>query len=171
MEDLKAVARVVRWGAESLAFQFDKLPADKLDWKPNPASKSALEIVSEVIRVMDMVQPLFEGGEFRTTPAPNPANLEEAKERLAEAAARLADGLDAAGPELERAVDAGFGPLWGTHAVMFAMVDLLHHHGQITYIQSLLGDAENHMDLPSVLHWFGPPQEAATEAVSTDAGI
>ena len=41
---------------------------------------------------------------------------------------------------------------------LLGLVDLLHHHGQLTYIQSLLGDSENHMDGASIGRWFGPPQ-------------
>ena len=29
-------------------------------------------------------------------------------------------------------------------AVSFPVIDAIHHHGQIAYIQSLLGDAETH---------------------------
>jgi hypothetical protein len=158
MADLKAIARTVRWGAESMAFQLAQLPADKLDWKPNPASKSALQVAGEVIGVMELTLPLFQGKGFEFQQFPPPANLEEAQRLLKEKSDALAAALEAAGPELDQAIDTPMGPLWGTYAVTFGMIDLLHHHGQITYIQSLLGDAENHTDMGSLERWFGPPR-------------
>ena len=158
MTDLKVTARMVRWAAESMAFNLSQLPPDKLDWKPNPASKSALQIVGEVVGVMRMMLPMFQGGNFEMQPGPELANLDEAQRLLAETSEEFAVALEAAGGTLERLVDLPFGQLWGSYAVTFGMIDLVHHHGQITYIQSLLGDAENHMDMPSVLRWFGPPQ-------------
>ena len=159
MSELRAVARVVRWAAESMAFHLEQLPADKLDWKPNEASKSALQVTGEVIGVMQMMLPVFSGGGYQPGPPPQFGSLEEAKRLLSETSGRFAAALDAAGPELERAIPTPFGDLWGSHAVLFGMIDLVHHHGQITYLQSLLGDAESHIDPAMIGRWFGPPRE------------
>jgi hypothetical protein len=158
MAELKALARLVRWAAGSMAFNLGKIPADKLDWKPTETSKSALEITDEVIFVMKSSMPVFQGGnlDFQAE-RPKSSGLDEARQRLAESAEALAVALEAAGPELERALDTPMGPLWGSYAVSFGLVDLLHHHGQITYIQSLLGDAENHMEMEALSRYFGPP--------------
>jgi hypothetical protein len=158
MADLEAVARVVRWGAESMAFQLGHIPEDKLDWKPTPESKSALQVAGEVVGVFRMLMPVFTDGPLQQAPLPHPTSLQEAKALLAETAEEFASKLDAAGPELHRAFPSPFGgEMWAAHAVLFGMIDLLHHHGQLTYIQSLLGDAENHGDWDSVNRWFGPP--------------
>jgi uncharacterized damage-inducible protein DinB len=159
MADLKAVARLVRWAAGSVAFNLAQLPEDKLDWKPSPEAKSALDVAGEVVFVMKSALPVFTGGTLDLDVARDkPANLAEAQQWLAETSAQFAGLLDAAGPELERAIDTPFGQLWASSAVTFGLVDLLHHHGQITYIQSLLGDAENHMDWGAMMQYFGVPK-------------
>jgi hypothetical protein len=157
MEDLKIVARVTRGMAESMAVQLGHLPADKLDWKPNPASKSALEVTAEVIGVMRMMLPVFSGGDPKFEQFAPIGSLEEAQRLLAETSEAYAAGLEAAGPELERPLETPMGTMWANYAIAFGMVDLIHHHGQITYLQSLLGDAENHMIPGAIERWWGPP--------------
>ena len=161
MADLKAVARLARWAAGSMAFNLNQLPEDKLDWKPNPETKSALDVVGEVVFVMKSSLPVFQGGtiDFELARA-KPSSLAEAQQWLAETAETYTSALEAAGDELERPIETPFGPLWGAHAVTFGLVDLLHHHGQITYLQSLLGDAENHMEMEALAKYFGPPSAA-----------
>src|SRR5687767_11757308 len=102
MADLKAVARLTRWAAGSMAINLARLPEDKLDWKPSPEAKSALDVAGEVVFVMKSAFPIFTGGtlDFQVDRA-KPANLAEAQQWLAETSARFADLLDAAGPELE----------------------------------------------------------------------
>lgn len=159
MADLKVVARLARWAASSMASNLAHLPEDKLDWKPTEASKSALEVVGEVVQVMKMTLPAFDGGELDfQLPRATPSNLAEAQQWLLETSEQYAARLEAAGPELERTLESPFGPFWGPVSVTFGLVDMLHHHGQITYLQSLLGDAENHMDPEALMQCFGAPQ-------------
>jgi uncharacterized damage-inducible protein DinB len=158
MEDLKPIARTVRWATASMIHNLGEIPADKLDWKPESTCKSALQVVGEVVGVMEMSKSVFAGGGFELKPHPVPANLEEATSMLQETSEAYACALESAGSELERAVETPFGPLWGTYSVTFGMVDLLHHHGQITFIQSLLGDTEHHGDMDALARYFGPPK-------------
>jgi uncharacterized damage-inducible protein DinB len=160
MVDLKPVARIVRWATANTICNLGKIPSDKLDWKPEPTCKSALQVAGEVIGVMQMTLPVFTGGGLEFTPHPVPASLEEATAKLNEVSEAYAQALDAAGDELERTIETAMGPLWGSYAVTFGMVDLIHHHGQIAYIQSLLGDAEFHGDMDALARYFGPPQGA-----------
>src|SRR5437867_4393498 len=128
MSNLEPVARVVRWGVESMAFNLGQLPADKLDWKPNPACKSALEVTGEVVGVMRRMQGMIEGSGFDGPSYEAPASLEEAQRRLAEAGEAFAAALEKAGPELERTIETPFGTLWGPRMVLWGMIDLIHHH-------------------------------------------
>ena len=166
MSKLEPVARVVRWGVESMAFNLGQLPADKLNWKPTPESKSALEVTGEVLGVMRMMTGLIATGSFArpdggqsTDGGPiqyaAPANLEDARRQLAETGEAFAAALDNAGPELERPVETPFGIMLGTRVVLWGMIDLVHHHGQISYLQSLLGDKEMHFN-PDGRNWFAP---------------
>lgn len=161
MADLKPVARIVRWATASTIHNLSHLPAAKLDWKPEPTCKSALQVVGEVTGVMEMSLSVFAGGGFEFKELPVPANYDEAVSRLREVSEAYAQALDNAGAELERVIETPYGPMWGSYAVVFGMVDLLHHHGQLTYIQSLLGDAEIHADMDALSRYFAPPAESA----------
>ncbi len=157
MVDLKAVARVVRWASESLVLNLEQISEEKLDWKPTPEAKSALQIAGEVAGVMRNQMHVFSGATFVSDPLPHPATLDEARTMIRETAEQYASALDAAGDELERPISTPFGEFWAAHSVLFGMIDLVHHHGQIMYIQSLLGDAEMHYDPESIKRWFAPP--------------
>jgi hypothetical protein len=166
MANLEPVARVVRWGVESMAFNLGQLPADRLDWKPNPESKSALEVTAEVVGVMRMMLGLMATGRFErpdgaeaTTSGPIryplPSGLEDAQRQLTETGAAFAAALENAGPELDLPVATPFGTMLGSRVVLWGMIDLVHHHGQISYLQSLLGDKEMHFN-PEGRNWFAP---------------
>jgi hypothetical protein len=120
-----------------------------------------MQVVGEAVGVMRMTEGVFQGEGFEFQPHPVPSDLAEATHWLQEASEKYAANLEAAGDELERSVPTPMGPLWGTYAVTFGLVDLLHHHGQITYLQSLLGDAEYHGDMEALGRYFGPPTPAA----------
>lgn len=156
MEDLRVAARLVRWASRNLAFNLDFLPADRWEWKPDPAAKSPQAIMGEVIGVMRMAMPVFAGGAFAQVDFPQLASAAEAKPLLIQEADAYAAALDAAGPELDRLTDTPGGELLAAHAVLFPLIDLLHHHGQIIYLQSLLGDAEAHFDHDALAVSFRP---------------
>lgn len=163
MADLRAAARMTRLMTDCTICNLQHIPADKLDWKPTPEAKSALQIAGEIIGVMEMTAPLFTGGNYAPAPLPVPATLDEAVALLTAASKKYADALEAAGDELERPVESPFGTMWAASAVLFGVIDLLHHNGQLSYIQSLLGDAEMHFPENALGEWFGPPAEAAAE--------
>jgi hypothetical protein len=157
MENLKVAAWMLRYGARSLAFNLGFIPADRLDWKPEPGAKSALEIAREVVGGIRMYRPILSGGEWDPSTAYPPiATLEEARSLLAEAAEEYAAALEAAGPELNRFVNIAGGPLRGPRAALYPVMDLFHHHGQVCYLQTLLGDREQHWDEAAIAELFGP---------------
>ena len=159
MGELSYVARMVRSMADSYAIQLEHIPEDKLSWKPTPEAKSAFDVTAEVISVFQMATPLFTGGTFNMeAPRNELTSLADAKAQLAESAAAFAAALDAAGDELNRPVETPFGAMWAAYGVLFPVIDLIHHHGQVTYIQSLLGDAEFHFDPNGIQNHFAPPQ-------------
>jgi hypothetical protein len=147
MEDVKAAAWMIRYGARSLAHNLEFIPADRENWKPAPEAKSPLAVAGEAVRVFGMYLPMLEEGGFPASRRPfePPASLAEAKEQLLEISERYARALEAAGPELGRAQPMPFGGVFrATRAACYPLLDLMNHHGQILYLQSLLGDAEMH---------------------------
>lgn len=153
MEDVKTAAWMLRYGARSLAHNLEFIPADRENWKPEPAAKSPLEVASEAIRVIQMYRPYLNGPGAATPPMPPapPTSLAEARGQLVAAADEYADALEAAGPELDRPEAMPFGGVFRAYrAVCYPVLDLFHHHGQVSYLQSLLGDAEQHWNLEAI---------------------
>jgi hypothetical protein len=163
MEDLKVAAWMLRYGARSLIHNLQFIPADRAEWKPEAGSKSPLEIAAEVLRALAMYRPILEGtGYSDTMPEwPRPATLQAAAELLAAAVDEYAAMLEAAGPELDRPQPMPFGGVFrASRAVCFPLLDLFHHHGQICYLQSLLGDREMHWDEAAIADEFAWKGEA-----------
>jgi hypothetical protein len=157
MENLKVAAWMVRYGARSLAHNLQFIRADRLDWKPEPCAKSALEIAREVVGGMRMYLPILRGGEWdRSTEYPRVSTLDEARSLLAETAEEYAAALEAAGPELDRLVNIAGGMLRAPRAALYPVMDLYHHHGQICYLQTLLGDREQHWNEAAITELWGP---------------
>jgi DinB family protein len=158
MEDLKTAARLVRWTARNFAFNLQFIPQNRLDWKPAPDSKSAAAIVGEVAASFQGMLPILQGGEWQPMPPdqwPTPATVEEGQKVLLDTAEEYAAALEEAGPELQRTFQVVGADLWGPRVVLFPLVEILHHHGQIAYIQSLLGDREAHFDMEALMPYFG----------------
>jgi len=157
MENLKVAAWMLRYGVQSLIHNLEAMPADRLDWKPEPNARSALEIAGEVVGGMRMYLPILRGGEWdRSNPWPRFATLEEARSLLTQTAEEYATALEAAGPELNRLVDIAGGMLRAPRAALFPVMDLFHHHGQVCYLQTLLGDKEQHWDGNAINELWGP---------------
>src|SRR5688500_13987781 len=157
MEDLKAAAWMLRYGARSLAHNLEFIPAERADWKPDPTAKSPLEVAAEVIRALYMYRPIFDGPDYPDPrpPLPQLATLEEARNLLLAAAEDYAAALEAAGPELDRPQAMPFGGVFRAYrAVCFPVMDLFHHHGQVCYLQSLLGDTETHWNEAAIADEF-----------------
>src|SRR5215211_1361700 len=109
---MKDAADMARWMARDFVFNLEAIPADRLDWKPAPEAKSAMEIAGEVIAVSRGIVPVLRGGDWDppSLPFPKPASLEEAKQRVIESADAYADALEAADPApLQRTLNLPFG--------------------------------------------------------------
>jgi hypothetical protein len=143
--DYKAVAHMTRWALADTIFQLGFIPEDKLAWKPAEGVKSAAEIVGEIVMVFRMMQPVFAGEDMPAIAPEAPATLAEAKGVLQEA-----------GAELDRTLDTPMGPLGGETSVLYPCIELIHHHGQITYLQSLIGDHDQHADMAVMQQYWGP---------------
>lgn len=160
MEDVKSAAWMIRYGARSLADNLDFIPAERENWKPVPEAKSPLEIAAEAVRVFGMYMPMLEQGGFPHFDRgfEPPASLAEAKTQLLEISERYAQALESAGPELDRPQTMPFGAVFrGTRAACYPLLDLMNHHGQILYLQTLLGDAEMHWSDEAIQTYFVAP--------------
>ena len=155
---MKDTAELARWAARDFVFNLEAIPADRLDWKPSPEAKSALEIAGEVAGGAGSVVPVLQGGDWTPSPNPQPATLAEARDLVLEKTEAYAAALEAADPSsLRRVFELPFGTFLVERFVLFPVIELIHHRGQLCYLQSLLGDAEVRFEPQATDRFFNPP--------------
>jgi len=134
------------WARRNIAYNLEFVPEDKIDWKPAPTANSVLEIVNHSASVIARITVRIAGsGEANVVPATTRA---EAKAAIAKSAGDFIAALHELTPDdLNRKVRMPWGEMPIAGAAMVAVVDTINHHGQITYIQTLLGDTESHLQM------------------------
>lgn len=152
MHPFQITARQLSWAANTIALNLDYIPDDKLRWKPAATAPSALEIVEHLLDVFHRMTPLV--GDFESVEeAPRAVeNRADAKARLLEAAAKYrAMLLNLNVEQLDEAVKTHAGNLPRGAVAVMPVNDMIHHNGQIAYIQLMLGDTETHRDLSALV--------------------
>lgn len=152
MDALQVWAGQTSWGTRNLAYNLDSIPDDKLDWKPSPEANSALEVAHHLVGAILGLTGLLRGangGEAGEVVVPaKPTTREEARQQLEAASDDYAQFIQTVKlEELGKIVDTPMGqmPFWFLAGM--TPIDTIHHHGQIAYIQMLLGDTESHFDM------------------------
>ncbi|HEX8235551.1 MAG TPA: DinB family protein [Abditibacteriaceae bacterium] len=147
MNAFEMLAGQADFAGSNMAYNFDFIPEDKFDWKPAPEADSALGIANHVAQPLSGMLSMLENGEFKPdfTPA---TNRDEAKELVTRLSQAYAARLRSLSPQdAEGTVQMPFGGEWPRmRAISLPVIDLIHHHGQITYIQTLLGDTASHFE-------------------------
>jgi uncharacterized damage-inducible protein DinB len=145
-ETLATLAGMAQWTGSNMAYNLAKIPADKLDWKPSPEANSALEIINHLMMPLNGIPAMLEGRAPEKFEAAT--DLESAQALIRDASEKYAAFVSALAPEsLQGTLDMPFGGTWPRERVVtLPIFDLVHHHGQIAYIQTLLGDAESHFE-------------------------
>ena len=153
-ESMEVLAGQVDWGAKNLAFNLDFIPDDKLSWKPAPTANSALGIVGHMVMAYTGIGASIKSAlagekvEMGSHDAPTFSTRDEAKTALLAAAQNFAQVVRTIPADrLGEKVDIGFGIFPLSFIAGMGAIDTIHHHGQIAYIQMLLGDEESHFDM------------------------
>jgi hypothetical protein len=95
--------------------------------------------------------PMLSGGSFTRPDHPGATTLDAAKELLLSSGRDYAAALRAVKPEdLGRQVDLGFGTFTLAQAAGMPVIEMIHHRGQIIYIETLLGDTQDHFDMAAL---------------------
>src|SRR5205809_140959 len=82
-------------------------------------------------------RPVLDGGQFAPPDFTPPTSLQAAQDLITSAAEDYAGALQRLSPEaLGKTVQLPFGEFPMSQAVTMPIVDLIHHHGQIAYIQT-----------------------------------
>ena len=145
MNPMEGMARQAEWVGRNIAHNLGFIPPEKLNWKPAPTAKSALEAINHVAGFVAAMTPVLGGGQFAPPQTPPASSLKEAQDLVTSSARAYAAALRKLTLEdLGRSIDLPFGSFPMSQAASMPVVDLIHHHGQIAYIQTLLGDTEDH---------------------------
>lgn len=144
MDSLKPVIGMVRFIGQNFAYNLDKVPDHRLNWKPSATANSALEIVGHSAHAFRSLRARIRN-EAPPEASPPPSTREEAKTLILNAANGYAEWLEGLTPgDLEGEVTLRMGVLPRERAILLPVTDLIHHHGQICYLQTIWGDVETH---------------------------
>lgn len=144
---LEGLAGQIVFFSRNIAYNLDFIPDDKLNWKPAPTANSALEVVQHLLGAQGRLRVLLTGGNPADAEIATPQTRDEAKVALiasAEAYAATLRGLEPS--SLGEVMTTRMGSMPRAFVAGMAPADTIHHHGQIAYIQELLGDTETHFD-------------------------
>jgi len=148
MHPLEGLARMTEFAGNNLAYNLEFIPADKLGWKPAPGAKSALEIAQHVTGALNFMRPVLTGGAWTRSEIPLPADCHSAQEMVRQASRDYAAALRQVDPaRMGETVELPFGTFPLAQCSGMPAFDVMHHHGQIAYIQTLLGDQEDHFQM------------------------
>lgn len=146
MHPLHGLAGQMTWAGKNTAYNLGFIPEDRLAWKPAPTANSALEIVNHICGFIVPMIAVARGGEFKHSDDFRPAtDLKSAQDLVTRCSADYAAALLTVDPSrLGGQTELPFGTFPTPQALSMPVVDLIHHHGQIAYLQTLLGDTEMH---------------------------
>ncbi|RYX81719.1 DinB family protein [bacterium] len=143
---LELIAGQLDWANTNINNNLDFIPDDKLDWKPAPEAKSVLEIINHAAATVNMFT-LVAAGKPQTQLVPV-TNREDAKALVTQIVGAHKEAIKNLDPsELGKMVELPIGPAPLSMVAGIPVVELVNHHGQITYIQTLLGDTQSHLVL------------------------
>ncbi len=133
------------WGANNFAHNLDFIPDDKLNWKPEPTANSALEVANHMIRSFDWAMSTIKGDKPETREA---KTKKEAQELLKKLGAEFCEMLQKMSEkELAEKKPMPWGEVTHEFLADLAVIDVIHHRGQVVYIQTLLGDTVDHFEM------------------------
>jgi hypothetical protein len=145
---LEGLAGQISFFTRNIAYNLDFIPDDKLDWKPAPTANSAMEIVHHLLMAHTRLGAVIAGTNPDEASVANPQTREEAKAALIESSDKYVAILRAVEPStLGDLIEMRFAKLPKVFVCGMGIADTIHHHGQIAYLQTLLGDTESHFDM------------------------
>jgi uncharacterized damage-inducible protein DinB len=143
---LEHLAQSAEWACKNTLHNLKYIPAEKQSWKPAPDANSALDIINHVAGALLGGTEALSGRPFKAPAFESATDFAGAEALLTRATQAYAAALRAL--PAEKLAEEVTMPWGGTmpmaRVATMPATDLVHHHGQITYIQTLLGDREYH---------------------------
>ena len=144
--------------SQRLIHLFSFVPDDKLAWTPSATAKSALRIVAHCALTTEFFANLISGGMPGVIPSPTEFFQEldddektvitrtQALDLMKTAAANLGSAMDTVNSAtIESSPNSPFGPMPISSLLHDCREHLASHTGQLTYLQTIWGDLDNHM--------------------------
>jgi uncharacterized damage-inducible protein DinB len=145
MSPLESLVNQAQWAGNDLAYNLQFIPAEKLNWKPSPTAKSALEIANHTAGALEAMRPVLQGGSWQRPEFTPATDLAAAQALLRKTTQAYVEALKKVSPaDLERKIELPFGTFPLAQCCAFPVIDLIHHRGQIAYLQTIHGDTEDH---------------------------
>jgi uncharacterized damage-inducible protein DinB len=142
----ESYASRMAWLVKNINNNLAYIPDDRLTWKPAPTANSVLEIMNHLVAVIEFQTANIRGDEDTEFQNLNFVTREQAKESLQKAGDEYSQVVKSVSEEdWSREITLPFGVFSAALLGEIAVGDAMHHHGQITYIQTLLGDTETHI--------------------------
>lgn len=147
MSPLEMLAWQIEWTGGNFAHNLGFIDEDKFNWKPAPTALSALETANHTVEALSQMCSVLENGEYVSDVAPA-TTREEAQQKIRAAAQRFAQTIRNIKPEeMDEKVQLPWGEQTKAEAAAMDAIEIVHHHGQIAYIQTLLGDTTSHFEM------------------------
>ena len=137
---------------------FSFVPDDKLNWRPAPTAKPAIQIVAHCAIVSDLFAQAITGNLPDPMPSPaeffasvtsmeeTPTSRDEVVALMEKNTALLANAIDSVPDDaLGSSPHSPFGPLPMPFWLEMAGAHIAGHAGQLEYLQTIWGDLDNHM--------------------------
>jgi hypothetical protein len=142
---LQIAIQTVNFFGSNFVHNLDFIPDDKLTFKPSPTANSALEITQQAAGHLLNMKAALSGGHFGDVPVEVPDSRATAQQLITHAATDYATWMKTLDTsDFGENVELPFGLVPRGQCVLMPVLDLVHHHGQIAYIQTILGDTQNH---------------------------
>jgi uncharacterized damage-inducible protein DinB len=145
MTGIEKMVEQTLWAGKNMAYNLDFIPDDKFSWKPAKTANSALDLVNHLIGSYAWSIATISGKENKPKAVKTKA---EAKKALLKA---TEDFVELLKPLSDKELSKKHSLPWGEATTEFilglAVIDAIHHRGQLVYIQTLLGDTEDHFQM------------------------
>ena len=147
MTSIELTGALLDWANKNICNNIDFMPDDRMSWKPEPGAKSPYEIIGHMTNTVEMMTSGLKQHAKRELP--DPTSKEQAKQMVNEVIQNHVAFIKTLSDE-QLAGKVNLGPLGEfpmAMATALPVVECINHHGQLTYIQTLLGDEESHLIL------------------------
>ena len=147
MTPIELIAGQLDWANKNICNNIDFIPDDKMNWKPAPTSKSPLEIVEHMTGTLNTMTSGLKGEpeknlQTATTKAEAKALINQMITDHVSYIKTLSDEQLAGTTTYEK-----LGEFPTIMAAGLPVIECINHHGQFTYVETLLGDDESHLIL------------------------